>query len=112
MSWLTHPVLPRKDEDMYQRKAFHCRSIYTAVTANLIDGYIIIEDNKILAVGTESETKQYITQNTEILDFSDKFIMPGIHDYHVHVMSGAMMEHYGDLRYADSEEDAAKFFMG
>lgn len=93
---------------MNYRKAFRCKNIYTAKTSDLIDGYLIIQNDKILTVGNLSETENFITAETEVFDFTDNFIMPGIHDYHIHLMSGAMMERDGDLRHADSEEEAAE----
>jgi len=93
---------------MKASKAFRCKNIYTAKSENLIDGYVITEGNRILAVGDEAFSRNYIDSDTEIINIADGFIMPGIHDYHVHLMGGAMMERDGDLRTADSEEEAAR----
>ena len=59
-------------------------------------------------MGAEVELKKYINEDTEIFDYTNKFIMPGFHDFHVHLLAGAMAEYGGILRYANSEEEAAK----
>ena len=89
------------------KKAFRCKNIYTALSANLIDGYVITEGNRIIFVGNETEGQKLIDDNTEVMDYTDNFVMPGFNDFHVHLMSGALMERDGVLRYADTEEEAA-----
>lgn len=93
---------------MEAKKAYRCRNIFTATGEPLIDGYLVTHGNKIAAVGTQEETGHLLTSDVEIIDCLDHFLMPGIHDYHVHLMGGAMMERDGDLRLADSEEEAAR----
>lgn len=90
------------------KKAFRCKNIYTALSADLVDGYVIIEGDRIIFVGNECEGKPLIDVNTEIIDCTDNFIMPGFNDFHVHLMSGALMERDGVLRYANTEEEAAR----
>lgn len=90
------------------KKAFRCRSIYTAASPELIDGYVICEADRILFVGSQADAKEYIDESTEILDFENNFLMPGFNDFHVHLLTGALMEKDGVLRYADSEEEAAE----
>ena len=58
-----------------KKKAFRCKNIYTAVTDQLIDGYVIVSDNRIIFVGSEREGKKYIDSDTEIIDIYDKFLM-------------------------------------
>ncbi len=90
------------------KKAFRCKNIYTALSPELIDGYVITADEKILFVGNVEDAGAYIDDATEIFDFADRFLMPGFHDFHVHLMSGALMEKDGVLRYADTEEEAVQ----
>ena len=91
-----------------KRKAFRCKNIYTVKSSELIDGYVITEENKIIFVGSEDKGKAFITEDTEQFSFDDKFMMPGFHDFHVHLLTGAMAEYGGILRYAESEEEAAR----
>ena len=92
------------------KKAFRCKNIYTACAQELIDGFVVTDDNIIIAVGTESEIRKdgRMLENAEIYDFKDNFIMPGFCDYHTHLMIGAMLEQDGILRYTKSEEEAAQ----
>lgn len=92
-----------------KKKAFRCKNIYTAVTDQLIDGYVIVSDNRIIFVGSEREGKKYIDSDTEIIDIYDKFLMPSFNDFHVHLVSGGLLEQDGVLRYMTSEEEAAKY---
>lgn len=90
------------------KRAFRCKNIYTALSADLVDGYVIIEGNRIIFVGDEAEGQKLIDENTEIMDYTDNFVMPGFHDFHVHLMTGALMEKDGVLRYAETEEEAVR----
>ncbi|MCQ4637107.1 amidohydrolase [Anaerovorax odorimutans] len=91
-----------------RKKALRCKHIYTGLSEELTDGYVIWEDGTILFVGNESDAEPYLDGETEILRFDDNFIMPGFHDFHVHLMSGALMERDGILRYANIEEEAVR----
>lgn len=92
-----------------KRRAFRCRKIYTAVSPELIDGYVITQGNRILFVGSKEEGGAWITADTELLDVREHFIMPGFHDYHVHLVSAGLLEEDGILRYTNSEEEAAEY---
>ena len=74
------------------KKAFRCKNIYTAVSDQLIDGYVITDEDRIIFVGTESEGKKYIDTSTEIFDVYNNFIMPGFNDFHVHLVSAGLLE--------------------
>ena len=50
------------------KKAFRCKNIYTALSADLIDGYVITEGNRIIFVGNETEGQKLIDDNTEVMD--------------------------------------------
>lgn len=93
---------------MGSKKAFRSKYIYMGIDEKMLDGYMIIENNRIMALVNEKDAKNYMDQETELYDFKDKFIMAGFHDFHVHLLIGAMMEHDGMLRYADSEEEAVE----
>ncbi|NLD18700.1 MAG: amidohydrolase [Clostridiales bacterium] len=90
------------------KKAFRCKNIYTALLQELVDGYVVCEDDKIVFVGDETDAGAFIDDNTEVFRFDDNFLMPGFNDFHVHLITGALMEHDGVLRYANTEEEAAE----
>lgn len=91
------------------KKAYRCKHIYTAVTDVLVDGYVVTEGNRIIFVGNENDSREYIDGDIEIIDVSDNFIMPGFNDFHVHLVSAGLLEEDGILRYTTSEEEAAKY---
>lgn len=92
-----------------KKKAFRCKHIYTAVSPELIDGYVIIEDNRIKFVGSADEGATLIDDETEVIDVSENFVMPGFNDFHVHLISAGLLEEDGVLRYMTSEEEAAEY---
>ncbi len=91
-----------------KKKALRCRNIYTSLSPALTDGYVICGDDEIIFVGSEADGKELIDSETEVFDFEDNFLMPGFNDFHVHLLSGALMEKDGVLRYAESEEEAVR----
>lgn len=91
------------------RKAFRCKHIYTAVSPELIDGYVIIENEKIEFVGPEKEAGAFLSGSTKVIDVSEHFLMPGFNDYHVHIVNSGLLEKDGILRYTSSEEEAAAY---
>src|SRR3954468_12212800 len=46
-------------------------------------GFIAIQDNKIIAVGTQGQQHQWIGPETNVYELGDQLVMPGIHDNHV-----------------------------
>lgn len=88
------------------KKAIRCRQIYTSVNEKLIDGYLLIEDNKIYDVIPED---QFDDMQAEIIDYSDGFLMPAFNDYHVHMAMAAMMEYFGTIRATKDEYEAAEY---
>lgn len=63
--------------------------LYTGNFTIMKDGLPFIEaltvvGNKIQYVGTLEEAKNFCDKNTEIFDYSDRFIYPGFLDAHTH----------------------------
>jgi len=46
---------------------------------------IAIKDGKIITVGSDIEIENNIGKSTKIIDLEGKFVMPGLHDPHVHI---------------------------
>ncbi|MEQ3696254.1 MAG: amidohydrolase family protein [Pseudomonadales bacterium] len=59
-------------------------TIYTADEAQREVEAIAIKGDKILAVGTEEEVSVFVAEQTERIDLNQQFLMPGIHDSHIH----------------------------
>ncbi|WBW99459.1 imidazolonepropionase [Oceanirhabdus sp. W0125-5] len=56
------------------------------------NGFIVIEDDKILKIGSGDGYKEYINNHTEIIDGRGKTVTPGLIDCHTHVVYGGSRE--------------------
>lgn len=88
-------------------KAIRCKKIYTSTSDALIDGYLLIDGNRIKTIIPAKDWDENRTE--EILDYEDGFLMPGFNDYHVHIAMAAMMEYFGTIRQTETEEEAANY---
>lgn len=77
-------------------KVIKSNVIYTGKGNEIISGGVAVRGNEIIAVGSDSEMEKFIGENTEVYEYRDKLVMPGLIDNHVHVTMGAMM-HDNDL---------------
>lgn len=95
---------------MSNKIAIRSKNIYTAIGPELVDGYVVVEKNTISQILPFESIKKdsSLLRDADILDYSENFIMPGIFDYHTHLLSGAMLEQDGVLRYTESQEEAAR----
>ncbi len=59
--------------------------IYTVNDAQPWAEAIAIKDGKIIAVGSDEEISGTTGENTIVIDLEGKFVMPGLHDPHVHI---------------------------
>ncbi|WP_183192470.1 amidohydrolase [Brevibacillus fluminis] len=71
-------------------------------------GAVAVAGNRILAVGTEDEIRPLVGPETKVLSYEDKLIMPGFHDFHVHVLLGSLEQQCINLLSAKSEEETAQ----
>ena len=69
---------------------------------------ILIKDNRIIAVVKLGSFSDYIDENTKIYDFSDQLIMPGFHDFHIHLLLGGMLNASVRLHTARSAKEVAQ----
>ncbi|QQK75777.1 amidohydrolase [Salicibibacter cibarius] len=83
-------------------------AVFTGVFDKPIPASIAVTDNKITAIGSKEEIKSQAGLDTRIYDYDDQLIIPGFHDFHVHIMSGIVMENGVNLEAARSEEEAAQ----
>ncbi|MGG1396827.1 amidohydrolase [Bacillus salipaludis] len=81
-------------------------TVFTGLTDRPEPASIAIKDNKIVAIGSEEDMKHFAGENTKIYQFNDQLIMPGFHDFHLHLMQGAVALNGVDLFSARSEEEA------
>lgn len=83
-------------------------AVFTGLEDAPCPGAVAIAGKRILAVGTEEMIKAYIGPKTQVLSYQDKLIMPGFHDFHVHVLLGSLEQQCVNLLAAKSEEETAQ----
>ena len=81
-------------------------NIYRGLGTEIISGFVAIKDDKIVFVGPINELNNYVDKNTNVIDFEDKLLMPGIHDAHLHFfMSGLYANKKVKVSYTDKSEE-------
>lgn len=58
------------------------KNIFTAVSNTILDGFVAIANEKIIALGKEEEIHPYIGENTLVMELGDKVVCPGFVDVH------------------------------
>lgn len=82
--------------------------IFDACGDRPFDGFIAVKGDKILHVGQENEISAYVDNNTEILNYNDCLVIPGICESHAHVFYGALEVAGANVAESVSEEDAVR----
>lgn len=95
-------------ESLIAEKVLFSRNIFTSEAYGLIDGGVAICGNKIVAVGGRKEIENYISGETSVFDFGERFLMPGFCDSHVHLIMGALATVCADLSKGKSAEECCK----
>ncbi len=85
-------------EAQNMKKAFINGKVYTVNESQKFAEAVVIENNKIIFVGSSEEAKKYIDDSTEIIDLDGKLMLPGFNDAHVHFIGGGFYEMGIDLR--------------
>lgn len=81
------------------------KRIFTGCSAEPIEGFVAIAGNKIEAVGTIEESKQWVEKDKEVYDLGDKLITPGFVDCHT-FFTGYVLESLGvDFSQVKTEEE-------
>lgn len=71
-------------------------------------GSIAIKNGTIINVGGEEEGETYVGSDTEVYRFDDELIMPGFHDFHIHLTMGCLYEDCVNLANARSARETAQ----
>ncbi len=87
------------------KKAFINGKIYTVNEKQPLAEAVVVHGNKIIFVGSNTEAKSYIDDNTEVIDLKGKLMLPGFIDNHVHFISGGFQLLGIDLRVAKSTKE-------
>jgi len=59
--------------------------IYTVDASRSIAEALAIQDNRIIAIGTDAEVLKHRGPKTNIRDLQGSMVLPGLHDMHIHV---------------------------
>lgn len=66
------------------------KAIFTSTGDKPFSGYIVVKDNKIISVSSETpDLDKY--HDMQFLDFDDKLVMPGLSDAHMHLFIGGVV---------------------
>ena len=68
--------------------------IYTIDNKNSIKEAMVIDDNKIIYLGSNEEVEHFITEDSKVIDVGKKVILPGFVDSHIHPPGTALTDLY------------------
>lgn len=80
-------------------------AVFTGIDSLPKPGAVAIKDNKITAVGEESDLQAQIGSHTKIYRYEDKLVMPGFNDLHLHIVPGCLNDDNVNLLDARSEQE-------
>lgn len=83
-------------------KVYTNGKIYTVNEAQPWVEAVAIIDGKFAAVGSTAEIQALIGDDTEVIDLNGGFVMPGIHDTHIHPSGVYTYEEAGELLFPES----------
>lgn len=79
--------------------------LFTAKDNQIQEGFVLIDGNKIVKVGANSELARYIDDDTEVINLYGKVVSPGFVDNHV-FFTGYIWQRIGfDASSVESEEE-------
>jgi len=80
-------------------------TIWTGNTTQPWAKAMAVRNDIILAVGSQEEILKYAGDSTKVLNFKDKFVVPGFIDSHVHFLTGGFNLSSVQLRDANTKEE-------
>ena len=92
-------------EGQQMKNAFINGKIYTVNDKQPLAQAVIVENNKIIFVGSNEEAKKLIDAFTNVIDLNGKLMLPGFIDNHVHFITGGFYLLGIDLRPANSTSE-------
>lgn len=79
--------------------------VYTGLNEEPEALAIACAQERIIAVGSYSQIEQLIDEHTQLIDYGDALIIPGLHDSHLHFFHSALFNSSLALAYAGSSEE-------
>ncbi|WP_134704333.1 amidohydrolase [Ammoniphilus sp. YIM 78166] len=83
-------------------------AVFTGLTDTPHPAAIAIVENKIAAIGSKRDMEPFIGEQTKVYEFGEELIMPGFHDFHLHIMFGALSIGSVNLFEARSAQEVAE----
>ena len=95
---------------MFADKIIKSNAVFTGLQDGPFSGGVAIADGKIQAVDSTDDLDQLIGPDTEVFDYGDNLIMPGLIDGHEHLWwgAGADSRYMVDISTSTSEEEAVE----
>ncbi|MDX9713130.1 MAG: amidohydrolase [Ignavibacteriaceae bacterium] len=87
------------------KTAFINGKVYTVNENQLLAQAVVVQDSKIIFVGSDDDAKKIIDKNTDVVDLNGKLMLPGFNDNHVHFLTGGFYLLGIDLRPANSTSE-------
>jgi predicted amidohydrolase YtcJ len=83
-------------------------TVYTVDSAKTRAEAIVIDDGRIVYVGTNDSAQSFVGRTTQVMRLAGRMILPGFHDTHVHPVTGGMELGECDLNPAATLEDVRR----
>ena len=90
------------------KTAFINGKIYTVNENQITAQAVVVENNKIIFVGSDDDANQFIDSTTNVINLDGKLMLPGFIDNHVHFITGGFYLLGIDLRPANSTTEFRK----
>lgn len=87
-------------------------AVFTGLDDEPHPASIAIVGNRIAAVGSAEEIGRCKGPDTKVFELNDHMIMPGFHDFHLHLMMGSVASDSIQLFSARSQEEAVEMVLG
>ncbi|MCG7561117.1 amidohydrolase [Pseudoalteromonas sp. McH1-42] len=125
LSTSTTPNVEQTNEAHSASMVFTNGRIYTVNAEQPWAQAVVLQDNKIVLVGSNEEAQMYISDTTQHIDLKGKMMLPGFHDVHMHPLESASEatqftvpaaatagEYIDEVAYAASQHPTASWLIG
>lgn len=91
------------------QKVLISNQVFTGTSKKPVPAAILIEGNKIKKIESNYESlKPLLKENVSVYNFGDQLLMPGFHDFHLHLFPGALQLESVDLSHTKSAEEVVE----
>lgn len=91
------------------QKVLTSTQVFTGLNDQPVPAAILVEGNKITKIeSTLEDLKPFLNENVSVHNFGDQLLMPGFHDFHLHLFPGALQLESIDLSNTKSAEQVVE----